>query len=259
MKNLLFSVFLVCVTQFSFAECGLFELKFFPLKREIGLNSRFIVEAYRFSNEIKFIENFRKSKVFLRSENGDMIQLRLQHIFKGQFNLTQAIFKPMESLMPNCIDELQIEGSAYENFERYNPQAGKYEKVYWKTSSKHNIEVLNNPYMLQFQQTQIQYFGCGPEANAIFEIDTQDTSVEIWYKAELVELATQKKSTYIITSWKGKLYVGHDMCSGAFTFKAKGKYGVRFTPMNTDGVSLPTTTWEYFDTPDENHVDRIKF
>ena len=39
------------------------------------------------------------------------------------------------------------------------------------------------------------------------------------------------------------------MCSGAFTFTRKGKYKVRFTPMNTDGKSLKTTGWRTFESP----------
>ena len=39
------------------------------------------------------------------------------------------------------------------------------------------------------------------------------------------------------------------MCAGAFTFSEKGKYKVRFTPMNTNGKSLETTDWITFESP----------
>ncbi|MDT0686486.1 hypothetical protein [Autumnicola psychrophila] len=39
-----------------------------------------------------------------------------------------------------------------------------------------------------------------------------------------------------------QLFVGHGMCSEAFTYKIEGKYKVRFTPLNIDGKELATTS-----------------
>ena len=42
------------------------------------------------------------------------------------------------------------------------------------------------------------------------------------------------------------------MCSGAFLFKEKGKYKVRFTPMNIDGKMNKKSQWITFDNPYSN-------
>jgi len=39
------------------------------------------------------------------------------------------------------------------------------------------------------------------------------------------------------------------MYARTFTFKRKGTYKVRFTPMNIDGKSLETTDWKIFESP----------
>ena len=40
--------------------------------------------------------------------------------------------------------------------------------------------------------------------------------------AVLEQIHTNKKSIYYIKEWNGGINVGHDMCSGAFTYKNKG-------------------------------------
>ena len=74
----------------------------------------------------------------------------------------------------------------------------------------------------------------------------------------MIEIATNKKTTFYLTEWENKLNVGHGMCSGAFIFEDVGKYKVRFTPMNRDGESIKTTEWKLFASPFENDKPFIK-
>src|SRR5690606_28868889 len=120
--------------------------------------------------------------------------------------------------------------------------------VFWKTTSTPMTQLLNPNLKIQYENTEVVHYGCGPSANAIFNVKNK-TESEIWYKTELVDLSTNKKTIFYITEWNDKLNVGHDMCSGAFTFESRGKYKVRFTPMNIDGKSLKTTDWKTFDSP----------
>lgn len=57
------------------------------------------------------------------------------------------------------------------------------------------------------------------------------------------------KTTFYLTSDDNKLNVGLGMCSGAFTFKNKGKYKVQFTAINTDGTTLEPSEWPTFESP----------
>ena len=116
---------------------------------------------------------------------------------------------------------------------RYNREKKVREKVITATAIRIPVvgghsEALN----IEFEKTEVIHYGCGPSANAIFNIKNKLEN-EIWYKTEVVEIGSKKRAVYFIKEWQGKLNVGHGMCSGAFIFNRKGKYKVRFTPMNT--------------------------
>jgi len=224
-------------------------MHFFPEQKEISLNSMFIVQGYYFSQKI--IKSFKNRVIYLESEKGELIELNLQEILKGQMDLTQAIFHPTSQLKPNTTyflkytDQTEHEGK---EMMQYNRESKKREKVYWKTTDKKELETLNSNMNVEFEKTEVIHFGCGPSANAVFNIKNK-SEAEIWYKTEFVDIATNNKTIFFIKEWHGKLNVGHGMCSGAFTYKNKGKYKVRFTPMNTDGKSLKTTNWKTFESP----------
>lgn len=247
-KTFLLLLFIFGVKAAS-AKCLMSGMTFYPEQKEISLNSMFIIQGYSFSQ--KTINNFKERTIYLESENGELIKLNLQDILKGQMNLTQAIFKPSKELEPNTTyflkysDQTENEGR---EMMQYNRMEKEREKVYWKTTDKKTIEILNSNLNVEFEKTEVKHYGCGPSANAIFDVKNKFES-EIWYKTEVVEIETNKKTIYYIKEWNGKLNVGHGMCSGAFTFNRKGKYKVRFTPMNTDGKSIKTTNWKTFESP----------
>lgn len=249
MKKIVILLVLTLSVKPLFADCAEMGMQFLPSTKEISLNSMFIIEGYSFSQNI--IKSFKERTVYLESENGELIKLDLQEILTGQMQLTQATFCPTSELKPNTKYFLkyadQTENEVGE-MTTYNREKNESEKVYWITTDKKSIEQLNNNLTLEFEKTNFVYYGCGPEASAIFKIKNKPES-EIWYKTEVLETETNKKSVYYIKEWNGTLNVGHDMCSGAFKFKRKGKYKVRFTPMNIDGNSLKTTEWTTFESP----------
>ena len=212
----------------------------------------FIIQGYAFSQ--KTINSFKNRIIYLESENGELIVLELQELLKGQMQLTQAFFCPVSELKPNTTYTLKYSNQT-ENEEREMTKYNR-EKVYWKTTDKKSIDTLNSNLTLEFEKTEVIHYGCGPEANAIFRIRNKPES-EVWYKTEVIELETNKKFVYYIKEWNGTLSVGRDMCSGAFTFNRKGKYKVRFTPMNIDGKALKTTNWKIFESPFMN--DKVGF
>jgi hypothetical protein len=71
-------------------------------------------------------------------------------------------------------------------------------------------------------------------------------------KTEVVEIATNTRTSFYLMSYENKLDVGHGMCSGAFTYKNSGKYKVRFLPMNIDGKELQPSDWTTFESPHIN-------
>lgn len=249
MKEILILLILIFGVNSSFAKCSMIGMSFFPETKEISLNSMFIIQGYAFSQ--KTIKSFKENKVYLKSENGELVELNLQEILIGQKKLSQAIFCPATELEPNTKYHLKFS----ENNENKTDETSIYEldkkeseKVYWITTNNKSVKSLNSDITLEFEKTQITHYGCGPEAYAIFNIKNNPDS-EIWYRTELTELETNEKFVYYIKEWKGKLNVGHSMCSGAFAFKKEGKYKVRFTPMNIDGKKSTTTNWITFESP----------
>lgn len=259
MKKTIFILLLAFGIKTTSAKCSISGMTFYPEQKEISLNSMFIIEGYSFSQ--KTINSFKERTIYLESENGELIKLNLQEILNGQMSLTQAIFKPSKELKPNTTYFLkysdQTENEGIEMMQ-YNVEKKEREKVYWKTTNKKAIENLNSNLNVEFEKTEVIHFGCGPSANAIFNIKNKSKS-EVWYKTEVVEIQTNKKNIYYIKEWNGKLNVGHGMCSGAFTFNRKGKYKVRFTPMNIDGKSVKTTDWKTFESPFMNDKSPFGF
>lgn len=251
-KNVIFILFLTMGVQSVSAECAMSGMQFFPQQKEISLNSMFIIQGYSFSR--KTINSFKERTIYLKSEEGELIELDLLEILKGQMMITQAIFRPVSELRPNTTYFLKYADQT-ENEERemmqYNSEKKKSEKVSWRTTDKKTIGALNPRLELVFEKTEVIYYGCGPSVNAIFDVKNK-LQGEIWYKTEVLEIGTNKKTVYYIKEWNGKLKVGHGMCSGAFTFNQKGSYKVRFTPMNTDGKQGDTTGWIAFDSPYKN-------
>ena len=249
MKNIILILLFTFGIKSAFADCSSSGMNFFPSTEEISLNSMFIIQGYAFSQ--KTINSFKNRTIYLESENGELIVLELQELLKGQMQLTQAFFCPVSELKPNTTytlkysDQTENEGR---EMTKYNREKKESEKVYWKTTNKKSADTLYSNLTLEFEKTDVIHYGCGPEANAIFQIKNKPDS-EVWYKTEVIELETNKKSIYYIKDWNGTLNVGHDMCSGAFTFNRKGKYKVRFTPMNIDGKTLKTTNWKTFESP----------
>jgi len=249
MKKLLIFIVLVTGLNSAYADCSSSGMQFFPEQKEISLNSMFIIQGYYRSQ--KTIESFKNRTVFLESEKGEIIKLILQETLKGQMHLTQALFKLSKELKPNTKYFLKYSNQTEKEsreMKQWNSEKEEREIVYWKTSNKKTMELLNSDLKIEYLNTEVIIYGCGPSANATFKIINKQ-KIEVWYKTELIDISTNERTIFYIREWKKTLNVGHKMCSGAFTYKKEGNYKVRFTPMNTDGKSLKTTNWKTFKSP----------
>ncbi|WP_298903423.1 hypothetical protein [uncultured Psychroserpens sp.] len=249
MKKLVLLFIFTFGVKSAFADCSSSGMYFFPEQKNISLNPMFIIEGYYFSQ--KTVNSFKERSVYLESENGELIELNLQDILKGQMHLTQAIFCTSSPLKPNTTYVLKYANQTNAELAemvRYNREKKKREKIYWTTSDKESLAELNSDLTVEFKKTETVFYGCGPASYAIFNVKYIPDD-ELWFKTEVVELSSNKKTTYYLRMWNEKLSVGHGMCSGAFTFNKNGKYKVRFIPMTIDGKALSPTRWKTFDSP----------
>ncbi|MFD2568724.1 hypothetical protein [Pseudotenacibaculum haliotis] len=237
----------------SFAsDCGISGMNFYPLHKEISLNSSFIIQGYNLSQ--KTVNGFKNRNVYLISSQGDSVRLSLLQILNSEMSLTQALFKPERELKPNSTYFLRYQNqtkSETREMRIWRPKKKKHEMIYWKTSNTKRLSPLDSNLEISFLKTKVIEYGCGPEANAIFSVQNKSQS-EIWFKTEVLDTKTGKIKVFYTFDRKGKLNVGHGMCAGAFSFNSKTKYKVRFTPLNTDGKELPTTNWYVFNSPYDN-------
>ncbi len=251
MRKILFILLFTFIIKPLFAECLEYGMYFYPRTVQISLNSMFIIEGYSFDEDT--IDSFRNRNVYLESKSGELIKLNLKEILKGQMELTQAIFVPSRELTPNTIYFLKYQNQTKhegKSMFRYNAEKDKMEKVYWKTGTKRFADDLEANIDFKFQEMEFEMYGCGSSEYAVYNIENKP-DFEVWYKIEVVDIKTNKKTTYYLSGWKGKVNVGHGMCAGAFRFDRGGRYKIRFTPMNIDGYYQKTTIWKYlkpFDT-----------
>jgi hypothetical protein len=246
MKKYLIILLFFLSLQSIFAKCANGGFQFYPEQKEISMNSMFIIQGYGTSQ--KLIIEFEKTKLFLISKNGELIELKLQELLKGERGLTQAIFKPEKELEPNTKYYLKHPDNSIEYFKQWNSKLKKREKVHWKTNNQKTYETLDSNLQIEFEKTEVIYYGCGPSVNAIFNTSNSSDS-EIWYKTEVFNMSSNSTKIYYIKDWNGKLNVGHGMCAGAFDFDRTSKYKVRFTPMNIDGNKTTATKWFEFKNP----------
>ncbi|TDN80811.1 hypothetical protein DET49_13023 [Salegentibacter sp. 24] len=230
-------------------ECAISGMNYYPIQQEISLNPQILIQGYAMDQ--KTIRGFEELPPYLETESGEKVMLELLAINEGQMSLTQAIFKPVTSLKPNTDYYLNFQRAKQNEKEdptRYNSEKKERERIIWSTTNTKDLKPMDSELEITFDKTNVEWYGCGPEANALFKINNTKGQ-EIWYRTEFVDLETGKSSTYILNTWKDKLYVGHGMCSGAFTYAKTGKYKVRFTPMNIDGKISKTTKWFTYESP----------
>ncbi|MBN3583740.1 hypothetical protein JYB64_15170 [Algoriphagus aestuarii] len=256
MKKFLVFAFLLFSVLNSFAECAMGAVTFFPKQNTVSQNSLFIVEAYGFDQSL--IESIQKDrKAYLENEEGEKVDLILVEILYGQKSITQAVFKPTYQLKLNhkyYLKFTEIPGERnFKELKRYNSKIGKSEPVAWEVTEIESERLLKD-LSLEFDKTEVNFYGCGPDAYAIF-LPQNVPSSETWYKAEVYDEQTKTSSSFILTEWQGKIQVGHGMCGGAFKFNKDGNYKVRFTPMNIDGKEHATTEWTAFESPYKTAVD----
>jgi len=247
MKKLLLIIVLILGFQNANADCMSNGMTFYPLQKEINRNSMFIIEGYAMS--IKTIKTFDSRKVYLQSEAGELIELKLQEILCSSFSLAQAIFIPSETLKPNTKYFLKYENQTAKETAAMKSRGRNIEKsLYWITNSEIENATLTTPVTATYKESIVKHYGCGPAVFAVFELKN-DQNKSTWHKTELLDVSMNITKVYYIKSNNSRLSVGHGMCSGAFSFSRKGNYKVRFTPVNSNGKTAKTTAWISFKSP----------
>lgn len=246
MKQIFLVSFLYFSTSISFADCAGSGIYFWPQTPTIKQNSIIVIETYGVSQTI-ISELNAKYPIFLKAGE-NKIKLNVQEICLGQFQLTQAILVPEETLVAGQEYQLIIENMTDgEALKQWNSTSAKYDLVKWKVES--GMDNVKPTWTKKPDQDGKSYvlFGCGPGKNVHFNFAVYDES-PVLLKATVTHSKTSKKTSYYINvSNLTKVAVGHDMCSGGFTYKDAEEYEISFDILDFSGNSTP---WTY---------DNIKF
>lgn len=237
------------------ADCASNRLWVYPKRGTIKQNSNIILTGYARSQTIVKTLN-QDYPIYLESK-GHKVKLVVKKIYEGQFSLTQAILEPAKKLKPGRTYQLIIQNlEEYERviLERMYSDPSKSEPISWTVESTTDNTIpklLNTPHLVD---KRVAHYGCGPAVYADFKINAEDDS-HIFVKTELVALESGESTTYVLSLGQADtLNIGHSMCSGAFSFRNKEKYKIRFRLLDICGnESDQWTEWIEFNSPfDEN-------
>lgn len=245
MKKLLFLFFLFAAINNCRAECAMSVTSYYPVNRNnISTNSFFIIHGYGMS--ISTINSFKDRKIFLESKNGELIELKLKEILTGKGE-NQAVFFPISKLSPNTKYHLKYTNeteSETRELSNWNTTTQRREKITWTTGSE-TKSPLKEDTTFRFIKSESKSYGCGNSSNAIFETNEANVS-EIIFRTELLNVTTNKISTFYIFANQKMLQVGYGMCSGGFDLKDNSNYKVRFTATDSTGKAAKTSDWKAF-------------
>jgi len=233
MKTGLIILFALFLTSSAFADCEDTGIRVFPEGETLGQNSIIVLEGYAESQKIILGLN-KKYPVYFKSGE-KKVNLMVKEICIGQYYLTQALLTPETKLESGleytlCIDSLPNQ----EAFTRYNYKSNKLEFIKYKVvdrSDTDNPILLSKPKVLK---KILEFYGCGDVDFVVFDFHVKDSS-DLIIKTIVKNLASGKESAYYLEPRNNQIYVGHDMCSGAFVFDNSSKYEVEFSILDTSG------------------------
>jgi len=158
------------------------------------------------------------------------VKLHVSDICIGEFHITQAILKPDGMLLPGEEYSFHVTGLPDgAEINKTNGAAPVYAVTKARDSERPGFR--KSPVLLD---KILKYYGCGPEVYVRFSNPVNDSN-GVLVRTRVRNLNTNKVTEYYIAPVGNELYVGHDMCSGAFAFENGAIYEVEFAFMDASG------------------------
>ncbi|MGL4631927.1 MAG: hypothetical protein ACRCVT_12060 [Leadbetterella sp.] len=227
MKSKILFFLFIFIAQNGFSKCGWGDINAWPTSFTISENPILVIEGL--INYQSFVEGLNgKFKIYLKSSSGD-VPLQVVRINKGQFLISQAILKPTKTLKKGFVYALRIEG--LEKTEKVN----FYRKNFrWKVANNADNRVAKWTSLPSYLSKEIIEFGCGPSSKVSFCMCIQDQSPYL-IVTKVKNRKTNNESEYYLNAEQNVLYIGNDMCSGAFKFVEGQEYEVSFSIIDASG------------------------
>lgn len=212
------------------AFCAWNGFKVFPSGNTINQNSIIILEGYGESQNI--IKELNKKFPIYLVNGKQKVKLKIKEILIGQLNLTQAVLIPETKLKIGLNYTLFIENLPYyEPLKRWNSKLSKHESIFYNVvKGKDKLQPIFKTIPKEIKKTNIQY-GCGPAKYVEFDCQVEESSKYL-VKTTVRSLKSGNETTYYIEPKNGIILIGHDMCSGEFTFNEGDNYEIEFSLMD---------------------------
>lgn len=248
MRSFILLTLTVFISTILSAKCANSGIRSLSKSSVLNRNGLIILEFYASSQAIVQDIN-KKYPIYLKTKKEKVILLAIE-VLKGEFQITQVIFKPSSELMENEVYELHIDNlPGYESKpETYNASLRKREALTFHTN---NIADIEQPVFagipVETKKTMVEY-GCGPARWVDFRFSEQDKS-ETFVITSVKNMNTGKLTKYILPIENGVVKVGHGMCGGAFHFDNGEAFEVSFTLLDQSGNKSHATPVISFQKP----------
>ncbi|MET0393801.1 MAG: hypothetical protein ABW019_11705 [Chitinophagaceae bacterium] len=214
----------------------------------LNQNGWVILEFYASSQQL-VAELDKKYPIYLQAGK-EIITLKPIEVLRGEFLVTQVVFKPASTLKEGQTYTLHIDKlPEYETEPRqYNNGSGKWEAVTFRVrgyTDEQPPAFTSLP--AEHKKTMVQ-FGCGPDRWVCFSLAVQDES-ETFVRARVKNIGTGLVTEYILAIENGQVMVGHGMCSGPFHFSGGNDFEVSFRLVDQSGNKSKPTTPVLFTAP----------
>ena len=248
MKHLLFFLGIILSTS-ALADCMSSGIWVYPKGGTLVKNSLFFIEGYYYDQEK--VRDFGKGTHAYLVNGDSKIELETVQLYEGMMHLTTAVMKPSSTISSKRAYHLLIEDEEgnEEYIKEYDGRNHKWHKIFWKIADKEDTSSPSWEQEPTFEKTDYVAFGCGPAVNALFNAQLSDQS-KTFVVTEVKNLTAEESNTYLLNIEGNTLSIGHGMCSGAFKYKEKHKYAVRFKLMDICGnENEEWTEWTNFKNP----------
>lgn len=247
MKRIAIITLSLFISVVAFAKCSLSGVYLLSKSSILNKNGLIILEFYGGSQEVVQYLN-KKCPVYLQTGK-ERVPLTVVETLKGEFQLTEVIFKPTVDLKEGAVYVFHIDNALnYQIPEQFNEETKKWEALTFKINKAVDQE---NPFVaaapVELKKTMVSY-GCGPAKWVYFQFSGQDES-ETFVRARVKNITTGKTTEYILPVKDGVVKVGHGMCSGAFRLEDGDKYEVSFALIDQSGNQSSWTNAQGFQKP----------
>ncbi|MGH1338071.1 MAG: hypothetical protein ACRBFS_18260 [Aureispira sp.] len=240
MNKLFYSLLFLFSSSQLLAECAGMGITLWPQGKTLAPNTILMIDGYAESQHIVNGLN-GEHPIYLQSKEHKVL-LEVLETLQGEFWITQAILKPKEALRVGQEYELVIENlpDYHSPLKVWNSFVRAYTAPKWMIVQERETPPPSFRETPKESKKILKYYGCGPEHFVVFDYTLEQAS-ECLIRTTVTHLATQTTTTYYLIPRKQAIYVGHNMCFGAFELENGADYQVSFSLVNATGQKSSTT------------------